>query len=141
MTEDTLIHEILRETKTFACVGASLNHDRPSYYVSSYLQSQGYRVISINPIHAGKKWLGEVIYPSLADVPPKIEIDALDIFRKSDVLYSIIQDAIKHLSTDLKYIWTQLGIKNEDALELAKYNNLKIIQNRCPKIEIPRLIK
>lgn len=54
MTEDTLIHEILRETKTFACVGASLNHDRPSYYVSSYLQSQGYRVISINPIHAGK---------------------------------------------------------------------------------------
>ena len=85
--------------------------------------------------------MGEVIYPSLADVPPKIKIDALDVFRKSDVFYSIIQDAIKHLSTDLKYIWTQLGIKNEDALELAKYNNLKIIQNRCPKIEIPRLIK
>lgn len=140
MTEDTLTREILQNTKTFACVGASLNPARPSYYVSEFLQSHGYRVVPINPGHAGKTWLGETIYASFADIPDSIQIDALDVFRRSDAVLTVVEDAIKHLSPSLKYVWTQLGVENQQALELAQSNGLKMIQNHCPKIEIPRLM-
>ena len=139
MTENYLIREILKETKTFACVGASLNPARPSYYVSEYLQSHGYRVIPINPGHAGKAWLGETIYASLADIPKDIVIDTLDVFRRSDAVLDVVKDANAHLSPNLKYVWTQLGVESQEALELAESNGLKMIQNRCPKIEIPKL--
>jgi predicted CoA-binding protein len=136
---DTLIHEILQNTKTFACVGASMNPERPSYYVSAFLQSHGYRVIPINPGQAGKTWLGETVYANFADIPEDITIDALDIFRRSDAVADVVKNAIKDLP-DLKYIWTQLGVHSDEAAELADQAGLKMVQNKCPKIEIPRLV-
>jgi predicted CoA-binding protein len=136
---DTLIREIFQETKVFACVGASMNPARPSYYVSEFLMSHGYRVIPINPGTAGKQWLGETVYATLADVPKSITIDALDIFRRSDALPEIVRDAHATLP-DLKYIWTQLGVINDEAADLASTFGYKMVQDRCPKIEIPRLV-
>jgi predicted CoA-binding protein len=136
---DNLIREIFNETKVFACVGASMNSARPSYYVSEYLMQHGYRVIPINPGTAGKQWLGETVYASLSDIPKSIKIDALDIFRKSDALPAIVADAQTALP-DLKYIWTQLGVINDEAATMAETYGIKMVQNRCPKIEIPRLI-
>lgn len=136
---DSLIREILTNTKTFACVGASLKPERPSYYVSEYLQSNGYRVIPINPGQAGKSWLGEIIYASFADIPDDITIDALDVFRRSDAVADVVQEAINDLP-DLKYIWTQLGVHSNEAMVLAEQAGIKMVQNHCPKIEIPRLI-
>lgn len=138
MSEADLIQEILQNTKTFACVGASMNPARPSYYVSEFLQANGYRVIPINPGHAGKQWLGETVYPSFADIPNTITIDALDIFRRSDAVQAVVKDAILNLP-DLKFVWTQLDVISPSAQIIAQDAGLKMIQNRCPKIEIPRL--
>ena len=136
---DNLIREIFQNTKTFACVGASMNPARPSYYVSEFLISHGYRVIPINPGTAGKQWLGETVYANLSDIPKSITIDALDIFRRSDAVPAIVQDAHDALP-DLKYIWTQLGVISDEAAQLADQYGLLMVQDRCPKIEIPRLI-
>ena len=139
MNTDTLIREIFQRTKTFACVGASMNPARPSYYVSEFLQSHGYRVIPINPGTAGKQWLGETVYASLSDIPKSITIDALDFFRRSDAVPEIVRDAHAALP-DLKYVWTQLGVISDEAAQLAAQYDFKMVQDRCPKIEIPRLI-
>jgi predicted CoA-binding protein len=136
---DNLIREIFQNTKIFACVGASMNPSRPSYYVSEYLISHGYRVIPINPGTAGKEWLGETVYASLSDIPSSIKIDTLDIFRKSDAVPAIVQQAHDALP-DLKYIWTQLGVISDEAARVADTYGFKMVQDRCPKIEIPRLI-
>jgi len=138
MTETDLIHEIFKNTKTFACVGASMNSARPSYYVSAFLQSHGYRVIPINPGQAGKAWLGETVYGSFADIPDDIQIDTLDVFRRSDAVEGVVAVAIRDLP-NLKYIWTQLNVISPRGQELAEQAGLKMIQNRCPKIEIPKL--
>ncbi len=140
MDTDSTIREIFNKTKTFACVGASMNPARPSYYVSEYLISHGYCVIPINPGSAGKEWQGETVYASLADIPKSIKIDALDIFRRSDAVPEIVKQAHEHLMPNLKYIWTQLDVISDEALELATGYGFKMVQNRCPKIEIPRLI-
>lgn len=139
MNTDTLIREIFQHTKIFACVGASMNPARPSYYVSEFLQSHGYRVIPINPGTAGKQWLGETVYASLSDIPKSITIDALDVFRRSDAVPEIVRDAHAALP-DLKYVWTQLGVISDEAAQLAAQYDFKMVQDRCPKIEIPRLI-
>jgi predicted CoA-binding protein len=136
---DKLIREIFQETKVFACIGASMNPARPSYYVSEFLMSHGYRVIPINPGTAGKQWLGETVYATLTDIPKSITIDALDIFRRSDAVPEIVRDAHTALP-DLKNIWTQLGVISDEASDLADRFGFKMVQDRCPKIEIPRLI-
>jgi predicted CoA-binding protein len=139
MDTDTLIREIFQETKTFACVGASMKPARPSYYVSEFLIAHGYRVIPVNPGCAGQEWLGETVYASLTDIPKSIRIDALDIFRRSNAVPAIVQEA-KETLPDLKYIWTQLDVVSAQAAALATSYGFKMVQNRCPKIEIPRLI-
>ena len=116
-----------------------MNPARPSYYVSEFLQSHGYRVIPINPGTAGKQWLGETVYASLSDIPKSITIDALDVFRRSDAVPEIVRDAHAALP-DLKYVWTQLGVISDEAAQLAAQYDFKMVQDRCPKIEIPRLI-
>jgi len=139
MTETDLIHEIFKNTKTFACVGASMKPARPSYYVSEFLLSHGYRVIPINPGQAGNDWLGEKVYASFADIPDDIQIDALDVFRRSDAVADVVSEAIRDLP-NLKYVWTQLGVISPDGQKLADQAGLKMIQNRCPKIELPKLL-
>lgn len=136
---DSLLKKILNETRTIACVGVSMNPVRPSYFVARYLRLKGFRVIPVNPGHAGKTLLGERIYATLADIPKDISIEMVDIFRRSEHVPPIVEAAIEHLSPGLKTVWMQIGVINQQAAEMAEAAGLQVIQNRCPKIEYQRL--
>jgi O-acetylhomoserine (thiol)-lyase len=131
---DAKLRRILSEVRTIAMVGASSNWNRPSYFVMKYLQGKGYRVIPVNPGTAGKEQLGEKIYASLRDIPDKI--DMVDIFRASDQVGPIVDDAI---AVGAKYVWMQLGVRNDAAAEKAEAAGIEVVMNRCPKIEFGRL--
>jgi predicted CoA-binding protein len=131
-----LIADILHDTKTIALVGASANTARDSNEVMQFLQRKGYRVIPVNPGLAGKKLLGETVYASLHDIPEKI--DMVDIFRNSAAAGPLCDEAI---AIGAKYIWMQLGVTNEEGARRAEAAGLTVIMNRCPKIEIPRMIR
>ncbi|MGJ8586202.1 MAG: CoA-binding protein [Marinosulfonomonas sp.] len=135
---DAAIREIFKSTKVIACVGASQNAARPSNYVSQYLVSLGYRVIPINPGLAGTELWGEKVYPDLASIPPELAVDFIDIFRRSEAVPDIVNAAVKHLPS-VQTIWMQLGVQNAEAAQNAKTAGLGVVQNRCPKIEYPRL--
>ena len=128
------IEEILRETKLIALVGASANPRRDSYGVMQFLQGKGYRVIPVNPGLAGQTLNGEKVYATLADIPERI--DMVDVFRNSEAAGPVAGEAVK---IGAKYIWMQLGVVNEEAATRARAAGLKVVMNRCPKIEIPRL--
>jgi len=131
---DNDITDILTSVKTIALVGASDNPARPSYGVMAYLRDQGYQVFPVNPALAGQTILGQHVFGQLADIP--VKIDMVDIFRRSEAVYDVTQEAI---AIDASVIWMQLGIINEPAALLAKNRGMKVVMDRCPKIEIPRL--
>jgi predicted CoA-binding protein len=131
---DSYIREVLRGTKTIAMVGASTNWTRPSFFAMKYLQAKGYRVIPVNPASAGQELLGETVRASLKDVPEKI--DMVDVFRASEHVSPIADDAI---AIGAKYLWLQLGVVNEAAARRAEEAGIKVVMNRCPKIEFGRL--
>ncbi len=132
--DDTYIRTILRETKIIAMVGASSNWNRPSYFAMKYLQRKGFRVIPVNPREAGNEILGETVYASLADVPDKI--DMVDVFRNSEAAGPGADEAI---AGGAKILWMQLGVRNDAAAARAEAAGLKVVMNRCPKIEFGRL--
>src|SRR5271156_980588 len=131
---DQQIRRILSTVRTIAMVGASSNWNRPSYFVMKYLQGKDYRVIPVNPGTAGKEQLGEKIYASLRDIPEKI--DMVDIFRASDQVGPVVDDAI---AIGVKVVWMQLGVRNDAAAEKAEAAGIEVGMNRCPKIEFCRL--
>ncbi|MEE9426985.1 MAG: CoA-binding protein [Paracoccaceae bacterium] len=133
-----LLTGILTRTKVIACVGLSLKPDRPSHMVAEFLQERGYRVIGVNPAYAGQTLFGEIIYADLAAIPSGIVIDMVDIFRRSDAVPEIVDDAIVDLP-GLKTIWMQIGVEHSGAAAVAKAAGITVIQNRCPKIEYQRL--
>jgi uncharacterized protein len=133
---DDYIRSILTTVKTIAMVGASEKENRPSYFAFKYLLERGYRMIPVNPGHAGEDMLGQRIYGRLADVPE--QIDMVDIFRSSQHALPIVQEALA-LNPRPHVIWMQLGVRNDDAAALAEANGLKVVMNRCPKIEYGRL--
>ena len=135
---DDLLKKILRESKTFAAVGVSMNPVRPSYFVARYLSLRSYRVIPINPGHAGERLFGQEIRASLGDIPDDIAVDVVDIFRRSEHVLPIVEDALK-TRPELKTIWMQVGVQNAEAALLAESHGKQVIQNRCPKIEYQRL--
>ncbi|NQV81471.1 MAG: CoA-binding protein [Alphaproteobacteria bacterium] len=132
--DDTYIRAILRETKIIAMVGASSNWNRPSYFAMKYLQRKGFRVIPVNPREAGNEILGETVYASLADVPDKI--DMVDVFRNSEAAGPVADEAV---AVGAKILWMQLGVRNDAAAARAEAAGLKVVMNRCPKIEFGRL--
>lgn len=137
--EDEQIARIARETKVVAMVGLSPNEARPSWGVARYLQSQGIRVIPVNPGHAGGTILDERVYAHLADIPAEAGVQMVDIFRRSEALGTIIDEALAHMP-DLKVIWLQLGLRDEAGAARARQRGVEVIQDRCPKIEFPRHI-
>ena len=133
---DSYIRGILNTVKSIAMVGASEKENRPSYFAFKYLLERGYNMIPINPGHAGEDLLGRRIYARLADVTEPI--DMVDIFRASRYALPIVEEALA-LKPRPQVIWMQLGIRNEEAAALAEANGLKVVMNRCPKIEYGRL--
>jgi predicted CoA-binding protein len=133
---DSYIRGILNTVKTVAMVGASDRDNRPSYFAFKYLLERGYNMIPVNPGLAGKELLGRKVYARLADIPEPV--DMVDIFRASQYAPAIVQEALA-LNPRPRVIWMQLGIRNDEAAALAEANGLKVVMNRCPKIEYGRL--
>ena len=132
---DALIKRVLTATKTIAVVGASANPARDSHEVMAYLQRHGYRCIPVNPSLSGQTLLGEKVYPDLKSIPDKI--DLVDVFRNSEAAGGVADEAVE---IGAKAIWMQLGVINEPAARRAEAAGVVVIMDRCPKIEIPRLL-
>jgi predicted CoA-binding protein len=133
MPSDSEIREILSSVKTIAVVGWSPKADRPSHGVAAFLAGRGYRVIPVNPGQAGQEALGETVVATLAEAGP---VDMVDIFRRSDEAGAVMDEAV---AVGAKVVWTQLGVVDEAAATRARAAGLKVVMNRCPAIEIPRL--
>ena len=131
---DAYLRDILTSVRTIAVVGASPRRERPSHGVMAYLQRRGYRTIPVNPNAVGTTINGETVYARLADVPEPI--DMVDVFRRSEMAGGVVDDAI---AAGAKVIWMQLGVSDDDAAARAEAQGLKVVMNRCPAIEIPRL--
>lgn len=138
MPSDAQIAEILRATKVIAMVGASMNPDRPSYGVMRFLISKGKQVIPVNPGHAGEMLLGAKVYASLKDIPKDFAVDMVDVFRRSDAVLPIVEQALADLP-HLRTIWLQLGVESAAGAKLAKAHEVVMVQDRCPHIEWHRL--
>jgi len=134
--DNAYIAGILNSVKTVAMVGASANEVRPSFFVLKYLLSKGFDVFPINPGHAGREILGRMVYAKLADVPAPI--DMVDIFRASAAVPGIVDEALE-LDPLPKVIWMQLTVRNDEAAAKAEAAGIKVVMNRCPKIEYGRL--
>lgn len=134
--DDATLRRILKSARTIAVVGASPNPVRPSYFVARYLSLRGFRVIPINPGHAGKVLFGETVRAGLADCPG--DTDMVDIFRRSEHVAPIVAEAIEKLPR-LRTIWLQIGVESAGAFDMAQALGLDFVQNRCPKIEYQRL--
>lgn len=131
---DSYIADILTSVKSVALVGASSNSVRPSFFVLRYLIDKGYDVFPVNPGIAGNQILGRPVYGSLADIPDRI--DMVDIFRNAEAALEITREAI---AIGAKVVWMQLRVRNDEAAELAESSGLRVVMNRCPKIEYGRL--
>jgi predicted CoA-binding protein len=136
--EDSYIASILNTVKVIAMVGASANINRPSYFVLKYLLGKGYDVIPVNPTLSGREVLGQKAVTSLADIDRPV--DMVDIFRNSEAALPIVREAIALKDKlRLKAIWMQLSVRNDEAAAEAEAAGLKVVMNRCPKIEYGRL--
>jgi len=133
---DSYIRSILNTVKTIAMVGISPKDVRPSYFAFKYLLERGYRMIPVNPGQAGGEILGRPVYAKLADIPEPV--DMVDIFRAPQYALAIVEEALA-LKPHPQVIWMQLGIRNEEAARLAEASGLKVVMDRCPKIEYGRL--
>ena len=132
--DDSYIKRILTDTRTIAMVGASTNWNRPSYFAMKYLQAKGFRVIPVNPRSAGESLLGETVLAGLADI--ESPVDMVDIFRNSDAAGPITDEAI---AIGAKIVWMQFTVVNPDAADRAEAAGLRVVMNRCPKVEYARL--
>ena len=134
LTRDEDIADLLRNARTIAVVGASDRPDRASYQVMRFLQEWGYRVLPVNPQITGEHVLGEFVWRELAQIG--VPIDIVDIFRRSEMAGEAVDQAI---FVGAKAVWMQLGVIDEEAAARAEAAGLKVVMDRCPHIEIPRL--
>ncbi len=136
MPDDATLRQILTDVHTIALVGWSPKPDRPSHQVAAYLVKRGYRVIPVNPGHAGQIALGEVVQADLSQIEGPV--DMVEIFRRSDAAGAVVDAALAHFP-DLKAVWMQLGVEDKAAAARAEARGVLAVMNRCPAIEIPRL--
>jgi uncharacterized protein len=134
LTRDEDIRALLEETRTIALVGASDRPSRPSYGVMAMLQRHGYRVIPVNPQITGEHVHGEYVFRDLAQIGEPI--DLVDIFRRPDAAGQAVDEAI---AVGARAVWMQLGVVNREAAARAEAAGLKVVMDRCPAIDIPRL--
>ena len=134
LTRDEDIRDLLGQTRTIALIGAPDRPDRPSYGVMAYLQSRGYRVIPVNPQITGEHVHGEYVWRELSQIGEPI--DMVDIFRRPEAAGDAVDQAI---AAGAKAVWLQIGVINQAAAAWAEAAGLKVVMNKCPKIEIPRL--
>jgi len=132
--QDSYVKSILADVKTIAMVGASTNWNRPSYFAMKYLQTKGYRVIPVNPVVANQELLGEIVWSSLDAIDEPI--DMVDIFRNAEAAGPITDTAIK---IGAKVVWMQFGVINHEAAARAEAAGLRVVMDRCPKVEYARL--
>jgi predicted CoA-binding protein len=135
--DDGYILEILQSVKTIALTGASPNPARPSNGVMGYLLSRGYQVIPVNPGQVGKRIQGQEVFGHLADVP--VPVDMIDVFRASAYLPEVVDEALA-MNPRPKVIWAQLGVRDDAAAARAEAGGIKVVMDRCPAIEYPRLV-
>jgi predicted CoA-binding protein len=133
-TSDRLIAEVLRSVNSIALLGASQRPERPSYEVMQFLLSRGYDVIPVNPAIGHTEILGQKVYSSLEEIPR--HIDMVDVFRNSSHLPSIVRDIVKQ---SIGIIWTQLDVIDTEAAQYAESKGIRVIMDRCPAIELPRM--
>jgi predicted CoA-binding protein len=133
---DRYIRGILDTVKSIAMVGISPKESRPSYFAFKYLLERGYNMIPVNPGQAGKDILGRKVYARLSDIP--VPVDMVDIFRAAQYVVPIVEEALT-LKPRPQVIWMQLGVRNDEAARLAEEAGIKVVMNRCPKIEYGRL--
>lgn len=136
--DDHTLREILGSTRVIAVVGFSPNPDRPSYVVAQFLAQRGYRVIPVNPGHSGAEFFGETVRASLTDIPRDIAVDMVDVFRRSEAVPGIVEEALAHLP-GLRTVWMQIGVESADAAATATARGIRVVQDACPKIEYQRL--
>jgi predicted CoA-binding protein len=134
--DDAYIADILASVKTIALVGASSNAARPSNGVMAYLLSKGYRVVPVNPGLVGKEILGQPVFGRLADIPEPV--DMVDVFRAPEYLASVVDEALA-MQPQPAVVWSQLEIRDDAAAAKAEAAGIRMVMNRCPAIEIPRL--
>ena len=133
---DSTIRGILNTVKSIAMVGISPKDNRPSYFAFKYLLARGYRMIPVNPGQAGKEILGQKVYGRLAEIPEPV--DMVDIFRASQYAPAVVDEALA-MTPRPSVIWMQLGVRSDEAAATAEAAGLKVVMNRCPKIEYGRL--
>jgi len=134
--DDNYIRGILNTVKTIAMVGISPKDNRPSYFAFKYLQERGYRMIPVNPGQAGKEILGQKVYAKLADIPEPI--DMIDVFRGSQYAMGVVDEALA-MQPRPGVIWLQLTVRDDAAAAKAEAAGMKVVMDRCPKIEYGRL--
>jgi len=134
--DDVYIRRILDTVKTIAMVGISPKDNRPSFFAFKYLMERGYRMIPVNPSQAGERILRQKVYAKLSDIPEPV--DMVDIFRASEHVLPIVKEALT-LKPRPQVVWMQLRVRNDEAAKLAEDAGLKVVMNRCPKIEYARL--
>lgn len=136
---DDYIRGILSEVRTIAMVGASTQWNRPSYFAMKYLQTKGYRIIPVNAGAKGQTILGETVYGDLTEIPEGVRVDMVDVFRNAEAAGPIADQAIAMKSRGVSVLWMQLGVVNRPAAERAELAGLRVVMDRCPKIEYSRL--
>lgn len=136
--DDATLRHIFASSRVIAVVGMSDDPARPSHYVARYLAGFGYRIVPVNPLLAGTTLLGQEVWPDFAAIPVDLAVDMVDIFRRPEYVPGVVDAALAQLP-QLRTIWMQMGIRHAGAAAAARAAGKLVVEDRCPKVEIPRL--
>lgn len=136
---DSEILAIIDETQTIVIVGASTNPVKPSLFLATYFSNRGKRIIPVNPARAGETLCGQTVLADMSEIPPGTPVDMIDIFRRSDFVPGIVDQAIELFVPGLKSIWMQYGVTHAEAAQKARAAGVRVVQDRCPKVDHMRL--